>query len=146
VALEVTGHRVRNGPPRLSPGSEPFFTTKEQERARAQPGHGLRIVNQSGGTIRVHSEPGAGTTFLVYFPARTPGPRTNRRGRRSGAVGGRNHPRGRGRGHGRELVCETLRGCGYTVLEAADGEEAISASGEYGAPSICWSPTWSCPG
>jgi PAS domain S-box-containing protein len=50
---------------------EPFFTTKSRASGRGR-GMGLTVVytavQNAGGFIQVHSEPGTGTTFNVYLP------------------------------------------------------------------------------
>ena len=50
---------------------DPFFTTKASDRSGS--GLGLsfvhRIVEDHGGTIQVESTPGAGTKFVLTFPA-----------------------------------------------------------------------------
>jgi DNA-binding response OmpR family regulator len=109
---------------------EPFFTTKPVGMGT---GLGLStvygIVKQSGGRISVYSEKGKGTGFKIYLPY-AEGERTEIN------VAQRESPEG---GHETILVVEdnaevrqfmstVLEGLGYTILEAASGEEAALIS------------------
>jgi PAS domain S-box-containing protein len=107
---------------------EPYFTTKDVGKGS---GLGLAtvygIIRQSGGDIRVRSEPGKGTTFTIWLP-------------RTEEVSSAREPYELvvDAPHGREtilvvededpvrrMVRETLEDAGYTVLEASGGEEAL---------------------
>jgi PAS domain S-box-containing protein len=107
---------------------EPFFTTKGKGKGT---GLGLStvygIVKQSGGNIWVYSEPGKGTTFKIYLP---------RVEEEVDALPRRDEPSDLPKGNEtillveddssvRDLAVRFLRGQGYTILEATNGNEAI---------------------
>jgi signal transduction histidine kinase/CheY-like chemotaxis protein len=111
---------------------EPFFTTKELGKGT---GLGLAtsygIVEQSGGFIRVESEPNRGTRFEVYLPA-------------SDSAAKEPAPLPTDAGGGRETVMlvedeqvvrdvvhQMLERQGYEVLVAGDGEEALALAEQH---------------
>jgi CheY-like chemotaxis protein len=106
---------------------EPFFTTKDVGKGT---GLGLStvygIVKQSGGYIRVISEPGQGTTFKIYLP-RMDDSTTATVETQEISV-----PRGsetillvEDEDVVRGLTKKILMQAGYNVLDAKGGEEAI---------------------
>jgi CheY-like chemotaxis protein len=116
---------------------EPFFTTKGEGKGT---GLGLAtvygVVKQSGGYISVESEPGIGSTFRIYLP------RIQEPVASAAPVDG-----GEKKAHGcetvllvedahalRELARELLEAGGYTVLEAANGADAISLAEKHPGP------------
>ncbi len=108
---------------------EPFFTTKEVGKGTGlglATAHG--IVKQSGGFIEVDSAPGQGARFQIYFPAAHQEDVLSEAAQK--CVG--DLPGGsetvlvvEDEECVRKLVGHLLRNCGYTVLEAADGEQAL---------------------
>jgi len=108
---------------------EPFFSTKGELGTGLGLATVYGIVQQHGGGIRVSSKPGVGTTFEACFPiadveAAEEPPRTP----------SRTEVRGTERillveddPQVRALTSRALRRFGYTVIEAADGAEALRA-------------------
>ncbi|NJN97257.1 MAG: PAS domain S-box protein [Anaerolineales bacterium] len=135
LAVTDTGHGM--DAPTLAQIFEPFFTTKEFGHGT---GLGLAtvygIIKQSGGDIMASSQPGQGTTFKIYLPAR-----------QAAAVIGPNpaiaasSPRGHetillveDESGVRGLVQQTLADQGYTILEAGHGRQALTLSGQHPGP------------
>ena len=108
---------------------EPFFTTKEVGKGT---GLGLStvygIVKQSGGQITVHSEPGKGTAFSLYFPMSESALEKIGTGRvrLEKFQGQETILLVEDEKEVRAVVTTTLKKLGYTVLEAENGHEALS--------------------
>jgi two-component system cell cycle sensor histidine kinase/response regulator CckA len=122
---------------------EPFFSTKEVGKGT---GLGLStvygIVKQTGGFVYVDSTPGAGTAFHIFLPRHRPEPeaqpepQATNGAAREGAEPAKPRPDLTGQGtillvedeDGlRSLNARGLRSRGYSVIEAANGIEAMEA-------------------
>lgn len=111
---------------------DPFFTTKGPGKGS---GLGLSMIQgfmkQSGGTVRVYSEPDAGTTFKLYFKAEL------RDEDKSGPDNGEVQHHAVGNGHTilvaedepavMQVLVRALRRAGFAVIEATSGDAALMA-------------------
>jgi two-component system, cell cycle sensor histidine kinase and response regulator CckA len=111
---------------------EPFFTTKEKGKGT---GLGLStvygVVKQSGGYIDVISTLGMGTTFNIYLPrsAQSVTAEDREAGQPTATRGSETILLVEDEDSLRTLTRDLLRLKGYTVLEAANGTEALELSG-----------------
>ena len=112
----------------LQQAIEPFFTTKGAGRGS---GLGLSMVHgfvtQSGGTLSVSSQPGAGTTVTMTFPSvdyaapDQPGPALHG----DAMIAGRRVLLVEDEGSIRSLLSRVLERAGATVTACASGDEAM---------------------
>ncbi len=134
VLLTVTDNGVGMDATTRARVFEPFFTTKEKGKGT---GLGLSmvygVVKQSGGYIEVVSEPGAGATFKIYLPKVEVAVDPQKQPAESPAV-----LRGietlllvEDERSLRKLSRHLLELCGYGVLEAESGAEALKVSQEH---------------
>jgi len=113
---------------------EPFFTTKEPDKGT---GLGLSmvygIVSQSGGDIEVASEPGQGTTFRIFLPRVDESAQASAERSATHRV-----PSGvetvllvEDEPTVRSFARIVLERCGYRVLEAGSGPEALALAARH---------------
>jgi PAS domain S-box-containing protein len=113
---------------------EPFYTTKQKGKGT---GLGLStvygIVKQSNGHIYVYSEIGKGTTFKIYFPqAEGDVPSSEKKNENALSPDGSETVLVvEDEEAVRELTARILRERGYTVLEAADGRQALQLADDF---------------
>jgi two-component system cell cycle sensor histidine kinase/response regulator CckA len=130
LSISDTGHGMTQEV--VSRLFEPFFTTKEKGKGT---GLGLSIVygivKQNGGDIFVYSEPGKGTAFRIYLP------RLSEAGLRLEAPAPTELQTGSGtillvedEEAVRKLTRQMLKRMGYSVIEAANGEEGVRMLGQ----------------
>jgi len=137
VMLSITDTGVGMPKEVLEKVFEPFFTTKEKGT-----GLGLStvygIVNQSGGTIWVDTEPGHGTTFKIYLPRVEEELDILQMRVETDTL-----PRGsetvllvEDDQSVRSLAYHILHRQGYTILEEANGEKALRLAQEHAGEKI----------
>ena len=132
ISVCVTDNGVGMAPDVVAKAFDPFFTTKP---LGAGTGLGLSMTygfaRQSGGHVRVYSEPGRGTTMCIYLP------RHDVDAPAEGLATGVEALESAGDGEVvlviddeptiRMLIVEVLREAGYVAIEAFDAPSALRA-------------------
>ena len=140
VAVTDTGSGMT--PDILERVFEPFFTTKPEGQGT---GLGLSMVygfvKQSGGHVKIYSEPGHGTTIRLYLPRVRQEEDLFRRRRAAGQRRQETILVVEDDEEVRATVVEMLSDLGYRVLRAKDAQSALAIV-ESGGRSTCSSPMW----
>jgi signal transduction histidine kinase/ActR/RegA family two-component response regulator len=133
----------------LARAFEPFFTTKDGKGSGLGLSQVYGLVRQSGGTVRIRSAMGGGTTVALLLP---------RAAQLAPAADGEGTVGARRRGRGglvllvdddadvRQVSVEMLRDLGYEVAEAAGGEEALDTVRRLPAPPALLVLDYAMPG
>ena len=127
ACLQVRDTGAGMDPATIERAFDPFFTTKE---TGAGTGLGLAIVHgivtQSGGAVRVISQPGAGTQFSIYLPETPSAPAEAARGLATARAS--ELPRAilllEDDGSVRSATARMLQSLGHRVIECAQAAEA----------------------
>ena len=131
LSLCVTDSGTGMGPEVMARAFDPFYTTKPIGQGT---GLGLSMtygfIRQSGGQVRIYSEPGQGTTICLYMPRHHVQPqeaveRHESRGEIPRAQQGETVLIVDDEPTIRMLVTEVLGELGYTAIEAADGPSGL---------------------
>jgi len=128
VCISVSDNGPGMSPDVLAHAFEPFFTTKAHGKGT---GLGLAqlygFARQSGGTAKIESELGHGTTVSIYLP------RTHERVRQDAVSRSNTQATRRAKilvldddEDVRTVTCETIRELGYEVVALGDPAEALS--------------------
>jgi PAS domain S-box-containing protein len=116
---------------------EPFFTTKQPGKGT---GLGLSmvygVVKQSGGSVAVYSEVGRGSAFEIYIPQVEGASFVQKEPEflNKSTIGTETILLVEDQSGIRDMLSEALKRAGYTVLAAADGEEAMHIAKEFKSP------------
>ena len=142
IELSIADTGTGMSPEVLARAFEPFFTTKEVGKGT---GLGLSMVygmaRQSGGTVKIDSEVGKGTTVRIFLR------RSDRDGEVPASGGKTGDELRRSRGAAtvlvidddqdvRHFIANSLEEYGHDVIEAADGIEGIEKFGASGADLV----------
>ncbi len=134
VRLKVTDTGAGMSPEIQQRIFEPFFTTKADKGTGLGLATVYAIVKNWAGTIFVHSVPGAGSTFTLYFPVLDRVDGSQAEVKQGGIIpmGSETILIAEDQGSFRKVLVRDLERNGYKVLQGENGVEALDAANRYG--------------